>query len=172
MDPQPETTLAELIRHNNWANQQVLEACQKLDEEQLATPIKGGMGTIRETLIHIIRSEAGYIRLLTGEHPEPPFQWEDRPSLTEIKAFSIQVGQALVEAVKNVPLTKPLSEEWEGQHLRYNAQLVLIQTINHGVEHRTNITTVLNQKGLNPPSVDGWSYMLAHRDRFEPKGDE
>jgi len=36
MDALPETTMAEFIRYNNWANQQVLEACQKLTEDQLA----------------------------------------------------------------------------------------------------------------------------------------
>ena len=29
MEHQPETTLVELIRYNNWANAQVLAACQR-----------------------------------------------------------------------------------------------------------------------------------------------
>jgi hypothetical protein len=40
------------------------------------------------------------------------------------------------------------------------------QIIIHGIEHRTNITTILNQGLLTPPEVDGWAYMDAHPDRF------
>jgi len=169
---QPETILAELIRYNNWANQQVLEACQNLGEDQLATQIPGAYGTIRDTLAHIITSEAGYVRLLTGSRPQPPFQWEDQPSLAELKAYAAQVGQALVDTVNHVPLTHRLSEEWQGRQLRYDALLVFIQIVNHGIEHRTNITTMLNQNQQNPPGVDGWSYLLAHPDRFGPERED
>ena len=172
MNAQPETTLTELIRYNNWASQQVLETCQKLGEDQLATPIPGAYGTIRDTLTHMITSEASYVRLLTGSRPQPSFQWEDQPSLAELMTFAAQVGQALVDAVNRVPLTHRLSEEWQGRQLHYNALLVFIQVVNHGIEHRTNITTVLNQKQQNPPGVDGWSYLLAHLGRFEPKRDD
>lgn len=168
----PETALAELIRYNNWANQQVLEACQNIDEELLDTEIPGAYGSIRDTLVHIFRAEAGYVRLMGVKRPQPPFQREDQPSIAEITDYAAQVGQALLDTVNRVPLTFPISEEWQGQQLHYNALLVFIQTINHGIEHRTNITTILNQEQLAPPAVDGWAYMLAHRDRFEPEGDD
>lgn len=167
MNRQPETTLTELIRHNNWANLQVLEACEQLSDAQLDTHISGAYGTIRETLIHIIRSEAGYIRLLTNNSSEPPFQREDGPSVAEIKAYAIEVGQALVETAEQTSLNHPVSHEWDGQQYDYSALLVFIQAINHGIEHRVNITTVLNQQEQNPPAVDGWSYLIAHPDRFK-----
>lgn len=172
MIAQPETMLAELIRYNNWANQQVLEACQKLGADQLATQIPGAYGTIRDTLAHIITSEAGYVRLLTGSRPQPSFQWEDQPGLAELNAYAAQVGQALVDTVNRVRLTDRISEEWQGRQLHYNALVVFLQIVNHGIEHRTNITTILNQKQQAPPDVDGWGYLLAHLDRFEPKGDD
>jgi uncharacterized damage-inducible protein DinB len=75
MDALPETTMAEFIRYNNWANQQVLEACQKLTEDQLAATMPGAYGSIRDTLEHIIEGEAFYVGLLTGNRPQPPFRW-------------------------------------------------------------------------------------------------
>jgi len=41
METQPETTLVQLIRYNNWANAQVLAACQKLAADQLAAAAPG-----------------------------------------------------------------------------------------------------------------------------------
>jgi uncharacterized damage-inducible protein DinB len=92
-----EATFMEFILYNNWANQQVLEACQNLSEEQLATTIPGAYGTIRDTLGHIIRAEAHYVRLITGNGPQPAFKWEDQPSLAEMRDYAIQVGKAQVD---------------------------------------------------------------------------
>lgn len=160
----------EFIRYNNWANGQVLQACQKLSEEQLASLIPGAYGTIRDTLEHIIRGETYYLRLLTGSYPRPPFKWETRPGLVEMAAYAAQVGQALEDMAQRILPTDPVFEEADGKQYRYQALAVFIQIINHGIEHRTNITTILNQGLLTPPEVDGWGYLEAHAERFEPQG--
>lgn len=169
MDHMGESTLNEFILYNNWANQAVLLACQKLSEEQLATIIPGAYGTIRDTLEHIIRAEVGYMRLLTGNRLQPHFKWEAKPSVAEMTAYSIQVGNALVETIQHTPPTNRIDQEIDGKQLHYQALAVFIQIINHGIEHRTNITTILNQGLLTPPEVDGWGYLLANLDRFELK---
>ena len=40
------------------------------------------------------------------------------------------------------------------------AQLLLLQAINHGTEHRSQIATVLTQHGVEPPSMDGWTFFF------------
>lgn len=165
------STLVEFIRYNNWANQQVIDACMKLSEEQLAAPIPGAYGSIRDTLEHIIRAEAGYVRRMTGDPDrlQPSFKWEDKPKLADMKAYNVEVGNALIELAETIDPKKPIYEEYEGQHNEYNCLLIFIQTIDHGVEHRTNITTLLNQEGLKPPDVDGWGYWWANQERFRQK---
>lgn len=169
MDALSESTFMEFILYNNWANQQVLRACQNLSEDQLAAKIPGAYGTIRDTLGHIMRSEAHYIRLLTGSCPQPLFKWEARPSLAEMTAYATQVGEALVDMAQRTLPTDQVIEEDEGKQFHYQALAVFIQIINHGIEHRTNITTILNQGLLTLPDVDGWGYLDAHPDRFELK---
>lgn len=162
----PETTLAELIRYNNWANQQVLAACEQLDEEQLAATLPGSYGTVRSTLEHLIRSEAFYVSILTGQRPLPPFQWDAKPTLAEMREYAVLVGEALVDAIQRIRPTDLVYEEEEGQKFHYQAVVVFIQIINHGVEHRTNITTILSAGQQTPPGVDGWSYLFAFPERF------
>jgi len=159
----------EFILYNNWANRQVLQACQKLSEEQLAATIPGAYGTIRATLEHIIRGEGYYLRLLTGTYPKPPFKWDARPTLAEMTDYAAQVGTALVDMAQRTLPTDQVVEEDEGKQFHYLALAVFIQIINHGIEHRTNITTILNQGLQPPPDVDGWGYLTAHPDRFEIK---
>jgi uncharacterized damage-inducible protein DinB len=167
MELHPEPTLLELIRYNNWANRQVIDACQKLSHDQLATSLPGAYGSVRDTLEHIIRAETGYIGRLTGNRPQPPFEWNAGAGVADLSAFAEHVAEALLDAVQHIPPTHVVHQEWDGKPVHYQARAVLIQIINHGIEHRTNITTFLNQAHLSPPEVDGWGYLSAHPDRFE-----
>jgi uncharacterized damage-inducible protein DinB len=169
MDTQPEPTLVEFIRYNNWANQQVLAACMTLGESQLAATMAGAYGTIRETFHHILRAEAGYINRMTGARPQPAFKWEEAPSVAELSAYAAQVGEALLDTVQRVRPTDLVYEEEDGKKSCYHARVLFIQIVNHGIEHRTNITTILNSLQQSPPEVDGWGYWWAHQDRFDTK---
>lgn len=166
MEHQPEPTLIELIRYNNWANAQVIAACRELTAEQLAAAAPGAYGAIHETLGHIIFAEADYVGRLTGNRPQPPFKREDGPTVADLAAFAEQVAVALLDAAQRVSPTHMVHEEEDGQTIDYQARHLFIQTINHGVEHRTNITTILSGLGLPAPEVDGWSYLFAYPDRF------
>ena len=171
METQPETTLVELIRYNNWANAQVFAACQKLAADQLAAAAPGAYGTIRDTLEHIIRAEADYVGRLTGNRPQPAFRWKDQAALADLFAFADQVASALLDAIQRIPPTHIVHEEEDGSTLDYQARALFIQIINHGIEHRTNITTILSGLGLPAPEVDGWGYLWSHPERFELKED-
>jgi uncharacterized damage-inducible protein DinB len=172
METEAEPTLVELIRYNNWANREVIAACQKLDEGQLEAAIPGCYGTVRETLAHIIRAEANYVERLTGQRPIPAFKREDRLGVEALAAYAAEAGEALLRAVQQVPLNDLVREVEDGKRVQYQKRGLVIQVINHGVEHRTNITTLLNQAGLGPPEVDGWAYMWAHQERFEVKEED
>jgi uncharacterized damage-inducible protein DinB len=169
LDTNSEPTLIELVRYNNWANQQVFAACQKLTKEQLATSTPGTYGSIHATLGHIIAAEADYINRLTGKGPRPPFRWEDEPSVNDIFVFSNSVAGALLDAVQHTSSDHIVHEEEDGNTMDYKASLLFIQVINHGIEHRTNITTTLSGLSLPAPEVDGWGYLFSHRDRFALK---
>jgi uncharacterized damage-inducible protein DinB len=169
MENQPESTLVELIRYNNWANAQVLATCLKLTEEQVAASAPGSYGSIHATLGHLIAAEADYINRLTGNGPKPPFRWEDKPALEDIFTFSGIVATALLDAIQRVPPDHIVHEEEDGNTMDYKARLLFIQVINHGIEHRTNVTTILSGMGLPAPEVDGWGYLFSHPDRFALK---
>jgi uncharacterized damage-inducible protein DinB len=169
MDVPPEPTFLEFILYNNWANQQVLQACQSLSEEQLGTKIPGAYGTIRETLGHMIRAEGYYLELLTGSFPRPALKWEAGPSVADMAAYAAQIGDALVEMAQSSRPTDEVIEEDEGKVFHYQARAVFLQIIDHGIEHRTNITTILNQGMQKPPEVDVWAYLAAHPERFDLK---
>lgn len=169
MNNQPEPTLVELIRYNNWANAQVFAACLKLAKEHRAASAPGAYGSIHATLGHLIAAEADYIQRLTGKGPQLPFRWEDEPALEDIFAFSGTVAEALLDAIQRVPPEHIVHEEEDGNTMDYKASLLFIQVIDHGIEHRTNVTTILSGLGLAAPEVDGWGYLFTHREKFALK---
>jgi uncharacterized damage-inducible protein DinB len=41
------------------------------------------------------------------------------------------------------------------------ASLLLLQAVNHGTEHRSQVATILTQLGIEPPDMDGWTFFEA-----------
>src|SRR5262245_20547636 len=63
--------LSDLFRYNRWANLRLLDTCADLSNEQLDATLSGTFGSVRETLMHLLSSEEGYARTLTGMAPTP-----------------------------------------------------------------------------------------------------
>ena len=166
MSDPADAMLVEFIRYNAWANLKLLEACEALSAEQLAAGAPGTYGTIYRTLEHLIDSEAYYYSLLTGQQAAPPFSWADKPTVSQIRVYCAELGQAMIRAAGQVRPDDVVHEQTATGTGSYIALTLLIQTVNHGVEHRTNITTIISALGLAAPEVDGWSYMWANRDRL------
>ena len=169
MQNQPESILVELIRYNNWATQQVLAMCKGLSEEQLATSAPGAYGGIFDTLIHMIIAEADYISRMTGVFPQPHFQRGDDVSIDDLAIYADKVGAAFLDAIQRVAPDEIVHEEEDGLFMDYQARVLFMQAVIHGVEHRTNVTTILNSMGIELPEMDGWGYLRAHAERLKLK---
>lgn len=167
MTKQPEPTIVEFALYNQWANQQLLTICMSLNENMLNVNILGTAGSILETFSHILRAESGFLKRIQGTSPQPSFDWEDDPSLEEMTAFAAQVDEALLEMVKQVSPTENVHEENSEWTFDYQARLVFMSIIYHGISHRTDITTFLNSQGVELPELDIWGYQAKYPERFQ-----
>jgi uncharacterized damage-inducible protein DinB len=153
--------LLAIFRHNLWANKLLFEACAKLSEEQLAAGDPGAFGTVRATLEHLVRAEQRYLWLLTDQTVGERWARDKTPSLDEMRTSIQLTGQALLDFAARVKPTDIGISHWDDKDWSVPAGTLLTQAINHATEHRTNITTILNRLGIQPPGLDGWSYYLA-----------
>jgi uncharacterized damage-inducible protein DinB len=148
--------LVKLFEHNNWANLQVIQACSALSEAQLdAEPQSVTKGSIRNTLVHLVTSQRGYLALLTLPVEARP----DNPlAFTELQESAIKSGEGLLALVRDEPV-KPLKTQLRTRN-GYFVELwvVMVQVINHSTEHREQIKSMLSSLGITPPEIDGWSY--------------
>lgn len=156
--PEGETALVTLFRHNLWANLGLFDACAALDEEQLAATAVGTYGSIYDTLSHLVRSEQGYLFLLTGDSPVARLSREERYDIPALRRYARLFGEGLMAvAASATPDDVAVSVEEDGSWTM-PAGVVLAQVINHATEHRAQIMTILTQLGFQPPELDSWAF--------------
>jgi uncharacterized damage-inducible protein DinB len=153
------TGLSEFFHYNLWANLQLIDACVPLSDAQLDATVEGVYGSLRDILLHMFSSEEGYAWrfYLTGDAPSPLLdEMKALPSFDVLKQHAEKSGKELIAITEQSDVSQILHLD-DGT---YDARLiiVLIQAINHGVDHRSQISTILTQQGITPPDLDAWSY--------------
>jgi uncharacterized damage-inducible protein DinB len=154
--------LVEFFRHNTMMNRRLMEACRQLPPEQLGAMATGTYGSIGGTLVHIANSQVGYAaRVLDTERPErlPEDPFPGFEALAERFAQGdAQLEEAAMQASQDrkVQVTgdDPPGTWW------MPVSLFLLQAVNHGTEHRSQVATILTQLGVEPPEMDGWTYFF------------
>lgn len=163
-----ENILARIFEHNQWANAKIIDACAALTAEQLDTPpTTATLGTIRETLLHLVAAEGGYYHRLSGT--KIPFDHKSNPGFDEIRRTSAATGEGLLALARN-----PENKDWAETYTAPDGYVVtpwvvMVQVINHATEHREQIKSMLTALGHTPPEIDGWDYGLAAGGLIAPK---
>ena len=160
------TGLPDFFKHNLWANLRLLDACEQLTDAQLDATMKGVYGSVRETLMHLVSSEEGYAWRFnfTGADPISPMDEEDPfPGFDELRRRAERSGKELIAMAEQADLDQVL--HLDGGTYDAEVIIVLIQAINHGVDHRSQIATLLSQQDIEPPNLDSWSYNDALREK-------
>jgi uncharacterized damage-inducible protein DinB len=155
-------TLLDLFRHNTMMNRRLLEACRSLSTVQLDATVIGTYGTVGATLVHIANAQLGYAaRLLDIERPESLA--EDPFPGFEALAERLTMGDSQLEQAARAHPEREVEVTGDDPVgiWRMPVSLFLVQAINHGTEHRSQVATILTQLGVEPPEMDGWSYFDA-----------
>jgi uncharacterized damage-inducible protein DinB len=157
--------LVELFRHNLWANQRLLALCAGLGDELLDASAPGTYGRVRDTLVHILANEEGYVTQSGGTLPEPSLFQLARdgtvPGFDELRARAQRSGEGLIALAGRVRPEDTLRLDWQGQSYELPAVVPLIQAINHATEHRAHVVTIITQHGVETPQLDAWAFWRA-----------
>jgi uncharacterized damage-inducible protein DinB len=142
----------------------LLDACAQLSDAQLDATTKGTFGSVRETLTHLFSSEEGYARHFgfTGALPTPRLaDLPAFPGFDELRRRAERSGNELIAIAEQGDLSQVL--HLDGGTYDATVMIVLIQAVNHGIDHRSQIATMLSQQGIEPPDLDSWAYNDATR---------
>ena len=149
----------ELLKHNLWANLRLLDACAGLDSDQLQASCPGTFGGVGKTLVHIFANEYGYAAALRQSPPAGRLDYGAAfPGITALRDHALASGNELIEAATGLAPDAVLRGEYQGQPFEMPAMTPLLQSVNHGTEHRAHIATILTTLGIEPPEMDVWMY--------------
>jgi uncharacterized damage-inducible protein DinB len=154
------TIIADFFKYNLWVNLRVLDACASLDDAQFDATIRGTFGSVRETLVHIVAAEEGYVQRFSGQRPAL-HKGDLFPGFDELRRRARQSGEGLIAIAEQFDAGQVLHLPYQGQIYDVPAIFVLIQAINHANDHRSQVAIVLSQQDVTPPELDGWSYYWA-----------
>jgi uncharacterized damage-inducible protein DinB len=159
--------LVELFRHNLWANERMVRACEAVPEAQLQRETIGTYGRLSETLVHLARAQGGYLKTLAGWQPGPEHRLElDEPFPgVEHIAWHLRVtGEPLIEVARAATGDRVVEGIHNGRPYRYPEWVVLLQAAQHATEHRQQVATALTAIGIEPPEPDVWAFWSAMND--------
>jgi uncharacterized damage-inducible protein DinB len=148
--------LIEVFRHNAWATRYLLEFCQDLTEDQLKASTTGSFGDILTTFNHIVRSEASYLRRLSGIEPGW-LQDGDSSDLDQIAARAEETQRGWEQFLVGPVDTERVLVVDDGEY-GVRAGVLIAQAIHHGNHHREQICAILTSLGIQPPDVQAWEY--------------
>ncbi len=155
------------VRHNSWANLELLRFCASLTREQLAWTSPGTYGSIHETLQHIVDGEQGYRRGLSGDPPPlGELRDDDLRPIDELVARGGTNTERIERAL--AAETDPLRKIVHTDRSISNAAVVIAQLIHHGSDHRAHVGTILGARGIEPPPLGVWEYALTTGDLWLP----
>jgi len=145
--------------HNTWANLKLLSFCEGLSDQQLDASAIGGYGSIRDTLVHIIGAEVGYVERVNGKLPAAPPPNDQFPGFAVLKDTARWAGDELLQLAVSAREDTLVRQRPPRHIYQYRLASLMVQAITHSTEHRTQIAAIITQLGMEPPDMSGWQYM-------------
>jgi uncharacterized damage-inducible protein DinB len=161
------SVLEPAISHHIWATLRLLDACGRLDPDQLDTAAAGTYGSIVDTLRHLVEADAAYLELLSGG-TTPRVEADD---MTVAELGAVMAGHApgwasVVEAAVD-PDAMVVRHRDDGSESHAPLGIRLAQVLHHGSDHRSQVCTALTTLGIEPPAIDVWDYAADEGIMFE-----
>jgi uncharacterized damage-inducible protein DinB len=153
------TVLTTLFAHNAWANLKLLGFCAGLSDAQLDATAIGGFGSIRDTLRHIVDAEVSYVERVNGRQPPKPLSGDQFPGFEMLKDAVRWAGDELLQLALSVRKDTSVRQRPPRMLIEYKLASLMVQAVSHATEHRTQISAIITQLGIEPPDMSGWAYM-------------
>lgn len=147
-----------LFEYNCWANECVLTAAAKLNNEQFTRDLSSSFSSVHDTLVHMMGAEWVWLQRWKGISPGAllaPSEFTDfaavRTRWTDLMREQMEFINRLTEAA----LEQEISYiNFKGQNWTYPLNQMLQHVVNHSTYHRGQVATMLRQLGATPVSTD------------------
>jgi uncharacterized damage-inducible protein DinB len=161
--------LRTLYGYTEWATGRLLEAAEHLTPEQLHRPGSAGHGSVRDTLLHLMRTQRSWLSWWDGSLPADeayalaldPAAYPDVGALRALWADVARQTRAFTagltdrEAARVFEHTLP-----NGFQFRMPLWQMMLHVANHGTQHRSEAAAMLTAFGHSPGDLEVLGYCL------------
>lgn len=145
-----------LINFNYWANGRILDACERLtqDEYSRAVTPDPGWGSLRGILVHTMDTEFGWRLNLLGEDASLILGEPDFPDLASL------IARWEIEKARWHEYLADLSDQSLNEGFGKNPQTgpriwqAIMHVVAHGIQHRSEAAWILTGYGHSPGELD------------------
>lgn len=155
------STLADVVRlfaYDEWANRRFFDAIGGLTADQFAAPIVSSFPSVRDTLAHIVAVEWLWMRRWKGESPTKTPDWVEQPSFGTLGKRLSEIEMERGGYLRKLDPSKAsgtVQFRWlNGEPGASALSDTFVHLVNHSSYHRGQLTMMLRQLGVEPPSTD------------------
>jgi uncharacterized damage-inducible protein DinB len=150
--------LARLYDYGYWANRRLFGVLSQLTEEQFTQSAPGSYGSIRNTLVHMLSAEWGWLDRCGGPKRGPALNPDDFPTAESlVKAWStVEVDfREFLSSLKDEDVARTVDfTNLRGERRSGVLGELLQHGATHGVHHRGQVALLLRWLGYPPGNFD------------------
>lgn len=142
-----------------WANRRLFHVMEQMAPEQFTQAVAGSYGSVRNTMVHVLSAEWGWLERCGGPPRGAQLSADDYPSVAALAAAWAAV-EADVRGFLDTLRDDDLGRLVEfviprGGERRIMAVGELLQhAANHGVHHRGQVALLIRLLGYAPGNID------------------
>jgi uncharacterized damage-inducible protein DinB len=155
--------LERLYDYNYWANKKLIGVVSKLTPEQFTQSVAGSYGSIRNTLVHVLSAEWGWLDRCGGPQRGERLKPEDYPTVKSLVRTWTRVEEYMggfLSSLKDEDLAREIEFAIGGGPQRSVPLGDLMQhAAMHGAHHRGQVALLLRTLGYVPGDFDWLVYV-------------
>ena len=147
-----------LFDYSYWANGKLVQVLSDLPPELFTQAVPGSYGSIRNTMVHMLSAEWGWLERCGGRKRGPALKPDDYPTLDSlvtawssveghVREFLSRLSDRDLERV--IEYTNPKGEKRSGV-----LRELLQHAANHGSHHRGQVALLVRALGHTPGNFD------------------
>ena len=138
-----------LLVTNEWANRNIINAASQLSETQWHRSFEMGLGSLHDTVLHILSAMRGWGELLAGRPQQPHIT--GRFSSEQLLKMHEEIADDFGRAARAFPVDEIVTGERGGRSFSFARGAVITHVTTHGMHHRAQCLNMLRQLGIEQP---------------------
>jgi uncharacterized damage-inducible protein DinB len=150
--------LQTLYDYGYWADRKLFEVISQIPTEQFTQAVGGSYGSIRNTLVHIMSAEWGWLERCGGAKRGPKLKGTDYPTVQSVTETWNKIEKSVGEflsTLKDEDVVRDaeyLNDKGEKRGMPLGE--LMQHAANHGTHHRGQVAMMLRMLGHTPGNID------------------